>query len=576
MPTSGYLNYHQLTLWLQEVARRWPRWIRLSSLGQTLEGREIWLLTVTDWDTGTDLDRSALWVDGNLHATELCGANACMHLVEELMQRHQDLLGQVAFYVVPRLCPDGAERALAADPQFLRSSPRLYPFADPIGQGVEPADLDGDGKVLWMRLEDPNGPWKACPEEPRLMVRRDPADRQGPFYRLLPEGHWRGEYDGLRPQLGPPRQTLDLNRNFPFKWRPENEQAGAGEFPASEPEVQHCVRFLSQHRNVCQAITYHTFSGVLLRPYSTEPDESLPKADLDNYKFFGERGSEWTGYPLLCVYHDFRYTPKDVITGTFDDWVYDTLGAYAWTVEIWSALRQAGISKGLDRSAKRGEHRFISWFEQHPVAEEIQLLHFCQRELQGQGFVDWKPFDHPVLGRVEIGGWDMFYLFRNPPPQFLAQELEPLSRWVIWMAQANPRLEVTAQEVFPLGADLYRLRLVVDNRGWLPTQGSRKALDRKVVRGIRVLLHLSEPDQLVEGELQQERGQLEGVSARPESPFWVKGDAADQRLVVSWVVRVDPSSKIPWTVTHERAGTIRGQFNISTTNLPNQATSVAK
>ena len=46
-----------------------------------------------------------------------------------------------------------------------------------------------------MRFADPNGAWKACPEEPRLLVRRDPAEAGGP-YCLLPEGLIEN-YDGV-------------------------------------------------------------------------------------------------------------------------------------------------------------------------------------------------------------------------------------------------------------------------------------------------------------------------------------------------------------------------------------------
>jgi len=559
--TEGYFDFQALSDWVQQAASRWPDWVRLSSLGNSYEGRPLWCLTVTDWRTGHDRERSALWVDGNLHASELSGSNACLHLVQHLVEEQQELLGRVAFYVVPRVCPDGAELTLAGQPQFLRSSVRPYPYTDPVGCGIQPADINGDGKVLFMRVADPLGPWKACPEDPRLLTRRDPGDRQGPFYRLLPEGHWVGPYDGLTMQSAPKKQTLDLNRNFPIRWRPEHEQAGAGNFPASEPEVRHCVQFLVDHPNVCQAVTFHTFSGVILRPSSLDPDDALDPKDLATYKFFGERGSLWSGYPLLSVYHDFRYHPKEVITGTFDDWIYDTLGAYAWTVEIWSVLRQAGITSGLDCNTPRGEHRFIRWFEQHPIEEELQLLRWCDEQLQGQGFVDWQPFAHPTLGEVEIGGWDMFYLFRNPPLQFLKAELEPLTRWVTWLAQANPQLQLFQESVECIGPDLFALQLVIDNAGWLPTYGSQKALQRKVVRGVRVQLELGDPCQLVQGHLEQELGQLEGIASRPSSPLWHKGDSSDQRLKVNWVVRASAGCRVKWHARHERAGSLRGEFH---------------
>jgi hypothetical protein len=131
------------------------------------------------------------------------------------------------------------------------------------------------------------------------------------------------------------REGLDLNRNYPANWRQEHEQQGAGPYPASEPEVGAAVAFISAHRNIVGGVAFHTYSGVLLRPYSHKADDTLPPEDLWTYQKIGERGTALTGYPNISVFHDFRYHPKEVITGAFDDWMYDHLGVFAWTVEIW-------------------------------------------------------------------------------------------------------------------------------------------------------------------------------------------------------------------------------------------------
>lgn len=55
--------------------------------------------------------------------------------------------------------------------------------------------LTADGRMLMMRIPDPNGAWKSHPEEPRLLVRREPSERGGQYYRLLPEGRVE-DFDG--------------------------------------------------------------------------------------------------------------------------------------------------------------------------------------------------------------------------------------------------------------------------------------------------------------------------------------------------------------------------------------------
>src|SRR3989442_5512375 len=134
-------------------------------------------------------------------------------------------------------------------------------------------DADGDGRVLDMRVEDPNGAWKPHPELPRLLVRRDPIDgpEDGPFYRLLPEGRIEN-YDGVTIKIPPPLEGLDLNRNFPAEWAPEHEQRGAGPFPGSEPEVRAMLQAVTERPNITGHIAYPTFSGRHLPPYARRPE----------------------------------------------------------------------------------------------------------------------------------------------------------------------------------------------------------------------------------------------------------------------------------------------------------------
>jgi murein tripeptide amidase MpaA len=297
------------------------------------------------------------------------------------------------FYICPRVNPDGAEWALADKPKIIRSSTRPYPYEeDPIG-GLVMEDIDGDGRMLMMRIPDPNGPWKKHPQEPRLMVRREPDEVGGDYYRLLPEGRFDEPFDPAILTLQPKKEGLDLNRNFPAYWRQEHEQPGAGPYPTSEPEVRAIVDFIVKHPNITGGITFHTWGGVLLRPYSHQSDEAFPAEDLWTYQKIGAKGTEITGYPNISVFHDFKYHPKEYISGVFDDWLYDHLGIFAWTVEIWSPQRQAGIS----------DYKFIDWYREHPVEDDLKLLRWSDEVLGGKGYVDWYTFDHPQLGQGGTG-----------------------------------------------------------------------------------------------------------------------------------------------------------------------------
>lgn len=553
-----FYRYDDLTRILRAYAEEHPDLVRLESIGKSYEGRDIWVAAVTCRSTGEAEEKPALWVDGNIHASELSPSTACLYLLHRLVTGYGEdpevtrCLEGRAFYICPRVNPDGAEWALADVPKIVRSSTRPYPYDEEPIEGLLEEDIDGDGRMLMMRIEDPNGPWKPHPDEPRLLIRRDPTETGGTYYRVLPEGRLEN-YDGVMITIPPKKEGLDLNRNFPVEWRQENEQKGAGPFPTSEPEVRALVSFITAHPNIIGGVAFHTYSGVILRPYGTRSDEAFPAEDLWTYQKIGAKGTEITGYPNISVYHDFRYHPREVITGVFDDWLYDHLGVFGWTVEIWSPQRQAGIT----------EYKFIDWYREHPVEDDLKLLKWSDEALDGKGYVDWYPFDHPQLGRVELGGWDRLYAFRNPPPQFLEKEIALFPDWLIWHLLISPRLELFSATVEPLGEDVYRVQVVVHNTGWLPTYVTKKALEKKVVRGVICEIELPEGAALKTGKARVDVGQLEGRAYKPSSPVgWSVGDATDDRAKVEWVVHAPQPGKVKVTARHERAGVVRVELEL--------------
>jgi len=549
-----YYRYPELSSLLQDFAAQYPHLVRLHSMGQSYEGRDLWLATVTNFATGEDTDKPALYVDGNLHATEVAGSVACLYLVHRLVHDYGTdaevtrCLDTRVFYICPRLNPDGAEWALADIPRFIRSSTRPYPDEErPIG-GLQREDIDGDGRVLSMRIADPTGPWKISELDPRLLVRREPSETGGEYFRLLPEGLIE-DYDGFTLSLQPPREQLDLNRNYPANWRQEHEQPGAGPFPASEPEVRAAVRFVSEHRNITGAVTFHTWSGVLLRPYSHRADDTLLAEDLWTYRKIGDKGTELTGYPNLSVFHDFRYHPKEVITGSFDDWVFDHLGCFAWTVELWSPQREAGIA----------DAKFIEWYREHPIEDDLKLLQWNDDVLGGRAFVDWYPYDHPQLGRVELGGWDVLYSWINPPHAVLEREIAKFPRWLIWHLLISPKLELLDALAAPLGDDTWRITLVVQNTGWLPTYITKRALTNHLTDGVVLEIQFPEEATLLIGKARESLGHLEGRAYTPVTPVvwgW-GGDVTDQRMKAEWVLRAPPGTAVHLSARQERAGTVR-------------------
>jgi murein tripeptide amidase MpaA len=485
----------------------------------------------------------------------LAATTASLYFIHTLVTQYgkrEDItrcLDSRAFYICPRMNPDGAEWAMRSvedgGPKIIRSSTRPYPYDEEPVDGLDIEDIDGDGRILSMRIPDANGNWKCHPVETRLMIPREPTEYGGQYYRILPEGRMH-DYDGFTVKVNKDKQGLDLNRNFPAGWRQEFEQLGAGPYPTSEPEVRSVVHFMAHHPNITGGLTFHTWSGVLLRPSGTSPDEDMPAEDLWEYKRQGVKGTEVTGYPAISTYHEFRYHPKEVISGTFN-WIYDHLGIYEWTVEIWCPMREAGIS----------DYKYIDWFRSHPVEDDLKMLAWADRELKGRGYVDWYTFEHPQLGAVEIGGWDKLLAFRNPPPHLLEREVAKFPDWILHNAMISPKLELVSLTAVAVADGTYRIQLVVQNTGYLPSYVSKRAKARNQSRGVITEITLPGGVELVNGKLRDNLGELEGRAYKHTlMSFWTDTAPTADRAITEWMVKGKAGEEVKLTVRHDKAGAI--------------------
>src|SRR5699024_5818371 len=104
-------------------AEHFPELVRLVSIGKSGEGRDLWQLVI---GPESDRVRPSVWIDGNMHASELAGSSAALAIAEDVIALHLDpnapihalpdhvreVVREVVFYVMPRMSPDGAEAVL--------------------------------------------------------------------------------------------------------------------------------------------------------------------------------------------------------------------------------------------------------------------------------------------------------------------------------------------------------------------------------------------------------------------------------------------------------------------------------
>src|SRR6266498_3838757 len=112
MDFNHYYNNAELETVLEAWAEDFPGLVGRHVIGTSHEGRPIWLLAVTNYASGPDKEKPAIWLDGNIHATELAGTTTVLLIIFHLLENYgkdqqvTQLLDTCTFYAVPRINPD--------------------------------------------------------------------------------------------------------------------------------------------------------------------------------------------------------------------------------------------------------------------------------------------------------------------------------------------------------------------------------------------------------------------------------------------------------------------------------------
>ncbi|GAC1395536.1 MAG: M14 family metallopeptidase [Thermoanaerobaculia bacterium] len=555
LPFDHILRYEDLKALLRAWEQARPNLVELESIGTTPKGRPIWFLTLTNKKSGPALEKPALVVDGNMHATEWGGGVAALHFVWKLLdgygtdERITRLLDSRTVFVLPRMTPDGVEATLEQG-RFIRSVERPYP-TQVVQSGIHPSDVDGDGRTVFMRFHDPNGPWKSYSGDPRLLVPRAPDETGGDYWRVLPEGMIEG-YNGATIADPAPHEPLDLGANFPADLGTAPPSKTAGPYPTSEPEVAAYVAAIARRPNIVAHVTCHTFGGLVLTP-PVNVGEQVPPSDRHTYETLSAKAAALTGYRAMS-YLDLRSEGRESYIPSAFGWLYNRRGILSFITELWNPLHAAGIS--LENTTES------AWlFGYHPVEDELKLLRWSDKELGGDGFVAWHKFNHPQLGAVEIGGFDLIRYWYNIPFDRLQKEVAPHTEWLIYLGLSTPRLSVRSFSAESVGQNLWRVRLVVENSGWLPTNGSQQAVDQQVVGAVVAELTVPAGAHVIEGDPRQSLGQLDGRSGqRSTATWWGYSAGTPDRAVADWIVAAPAGTALSVKASHERAGTARADL----------------
>ena len=515
---------------LLELARKHPKISRTMVIGKTREGRDMMVMEITNRETGPGTSKPAVWLDANIHAGEVTGRLYLSYFIERLLFEYGQnpdvtrLVDSRTFYVLPVFDADGGERELTLHPAWPG-----HKSGEQRGQ-----DLDGDGYITQIRVKD--------------------ATREGGFRFYLeglgilsPNADTPFMNRRKRDALTGEREGEDFNRNWAAEWLPE--EPGAGPYPFSLPELRAVADFLTTtHKNVFFVYSIHSGGGqhegrsYLVRPLMDHPYEDMHHEDND---FYVRTGAIWSylsaGNVIENNYYSFLFNTSEedekgnqkgygpTMAGFMSDFIYSYAGLHCVLPEI--------SGSGVD-------------YDKDGYVTIPELERWAREDMKNKFFSPWVPYDHPILGKVEIGG------SRGIPPAVGDRakfDCESQYDWLLYVADLSPLLRVKDLTATPMPDGNFRIVATLRNEGCLSTYVTRNAI--QIRRDYPVLGEIKVTGaRVLDGSPVQSLGHILGKWAFIR--YWIEGQDRSTKTV-AWTIQ--PSGSGPIQVTVEarapKAGT---------------------
>lgn len=437
---NHFYTYDEICEYIQTAQKTHPNLMDLQKLATTEEGRAIWGITLCKG--GNPDDKPALYVQGGIHAQEGMGITCCLNFLWTVLERNTEILDNLTVYILPCVNPDGSDLCVRTGLN-VRSKLEHVPG---LMNAVIPQDLNGDGRILSMRWEDPAGYWVSLPECGNMMVPRRPGDK-GPFYSMITEGVVENYVGG---KLQPGYRDLDFNRQYALEWK---DNPNGGDFPGNHMEPHTIMKFMSTHPNIFMIMDVHCGTRALI--YGT-PD-NLSDARL--LRRLVTIGSEITGIEPITHANYSRKTdsPPSKLRGHIDDYCYEALGIPIVTVELGNGYNSMGMT---------AQEVFNSELYDRELIAKINAMHTAKGSVIA---MPWVPFHHPQLGDIEVGG-QLHYNAYFMDPDDMINLIPRVADYFLKLTELVPTLKFTDVSCDAVGGNIYRIRAQVINESTLSTR----------------------------------------------------------------------------------------------------------
>jgi len=492
-PARGaeYYDNKSLGRRITSLAERNSALVRVENIALSIGKRKVWLIEL---GKGTKQDRQirpAMLVVAGIEGSDLIGCTAAVNWAEQLAGQYQDdaeiakLLQTTTIYIVPRLNPDAAGHYFASLKIETSSNEKsVDDDHDGLLDEDGPEDLNDDGLITWMRIEDPEGEYILDPNDNRLLLKADHLKSEVGAWRYLSEGV-DNDHDERWNEDG--RGGVNFNRNFPYGYKFFAEDAGVHQ--VSEAETRALADFVVEHPNIAMVVTYGSADNLSKAPKGAEPAgrrkamTEIHQDDAGYYRVMGE------------LYREVLGLDKELegasMPGSFSDWMYYHRGRLSLAAKAWSPAVAVELSKAADKEDKEPQEQAEDQEQQDSESEpeksdknsdkdakkdEDKRNQQERKELKWfdehapEAFVEWQPIEHPDFPgqRAEVGGYRPFAL-TNPPAEMVGEIAAKHADFLTKAAQRLPRIGVRKIECRHLGRSVYEVKIQVENTGFLPT-----------------------------------------------------------------------------------------------------------
>jgi Zinc carboxypeptidase len=473
LQAQDYNNADQLAQRLRTLAGNASA--TLESIAKTEGGKDIWMLTL---GTG-DLDnKPAMAVVGGVDGSHLLGVELATRFAEDIINNKSELLNNSTYYVFPNMSPDATAQYFASL-KYQRSGNARQTDDDRDGNLNEDPleDLNGDGMITMIRVEDATGDWVMHPADDRIMIKADKSKGEKGMYKMYSEGT-DNDKDGAFNEDG--EGGIHFRKNFTYQY--PYFVPGSGEHSVSEKENRAMLDILYTKWNLYSVFTFgpgnnlsspwkFNRGGASKRVVTSilNGDAKLNKSVSDAYN----DGLKLKGAPA-----------SGQQDGDFLQWAYFHFGKLSLGTPGWWVPTVKGDSTMTANKDKNKEVNFLRW------AAQENLNNY---------FVDWTTVDHPDFPgmKVEVGGVAP-YKMTNPPFGLIDDVADQHNDFIAELSamQADVRLLNLKSE--SVGKGMTRITVDVYNAGTLPTHTEMGGRSRWL-RPIRVEVKLSSGQEVISG-----------------------------------------------------------------------------